>query len=350
MKASGIVSVPLIVEEPECYQQLYEKIKNALKSARLKARRKVGLQKLEFFRSELEKELPKVIAYDLASYNFQKKYADIVLGVSSFELDNRTLRVADFECPVSISPYHKAMYELITPKRLILTRRAPVVQFESTFYVVPTRKEFKRLIGVDVNHDNVTIFIEKCGSVQLVFNPNKWGEYRNARHKIAHIISDVAVEVGGRLVLEDFRDFVYQKSMSRYFLMIWKEIIRKAFLKGVPYSFISPAFTSKACPVCMFEMIELGGRRLKCPHCGVELDRDVVASFNMITKYYARHRWSRRKIIIANENGKYIGFLHYNGFSERSVRIPVNDGKFAQESSRSVAGYIIERLCPPKNF
>lgn len=350
MKASGIVSVPLIVEKPECYYELYEKIKNALKNARLRSRRKNGVQKFEFFRNELEKELPKVIAYDLAVHNFQKKYAEIILKSSSFELEDGVLRVADFECPVSLPPYHRTMYELISPKYLILTRREPVVQFESLFGVVPARKGSERLIGVDVNRDNVTIFVEKCGSAQFVFDSSDLGEYRNARHKIAHIITDVALGVNGRIVLEDFRDSTYQKNMNRYFLMLWKEIIHKAFLKGVPYSFISPSFTSRMCPICMFEMVSAGGRTLKCPHCGVELDRDVVASFNIITKYYHRHRWSRRKIVIGDSDGKYIGFLHYNGFSERLVRIPVNDSKFAEKSPKSVAEYVIDELCPPKNF
>jgi len=42
--------------------------------------------------------------------------------------------------------------------------------------------------------------------------------------------------------------------------------------------------TSSECPQCDSKMEESGYRRLKCPRCGFEADRDVVGKLNIRKK------------------------------------------------------------------
>ncbi|MGC9178577.1 MAG: RNA-guided endonuclease TnpB family protein [Vulcanisaeta sp.] len=50
---------------------------------------------------------------------------------------------------------------------------------------------------------------------------------------------------------------------------------------GVPVKVVSPKGTSTKCPVCGAKMTETSHRRLKCPRCGFEEDRDVIAVINL---------------------------------------------------------------------
>ena len=50
---------------------------------------------------------------------------------------------------------------------------------------------------------------------------------------------------------------------------------------GSPLAIVDPRGTSSECPKCGTEMIENGYRRLRCPSCGFEGDRDVVGKLNI---------------------------------------------------------------------
>jgi len=50
---------------------------------------------------------------------------------------------------------------------------------------------------------------------------------------------------------------------------------------GSPLAIVDPRGTSSECPKCGAEMIENGYRRLRCPSCGYEADRDVVGKLNI---------------------------------------------------------------------
>ncbi|MDT7889200.1 MAG: transposase [Desulfurococcales archaeon] len=50
---------------------------------------------------------------------------------------------------------------------------------------------------------------------------------------------------------------------------------------GVPLAIVSPNGTSSECPKCGSKGLEEAGyRRLRCPRCGFEADRDVVGKLN----------------------------------------------------------------------
>jgi IS605 OrfB family transposase len=52
--------------------------------------------------------------------------------------------------------------------------------------------------------------------------------------------------------------------------------------QGVPLAIVKPNRTSSKCPKCDFkELEETGYRRLRCPRCGFEADRDVIGKLNI---------------------------------------------------------------------
>jgi len=50
---------------------------------------------------------------------------------------------------------------------------------------------------------------------------------------------------------------------------------------GVPLFVVEPAGTSSTCPRCGTKLMEVGHRRLRCPRCGLEADRDTIAILNI---------------------------------------------------------------------
>jgi putative transposase len=51
---------------------------------------------------------------------------------------------------------------------------------------------------------------------------------------------------------------------------------------GVPLAIVNPNGTSSKCPKCgSKDLEEIGYRRLRCPRCGFEADRDVIGKLNI---------------------------------------------------------------------
>jgi transposase len=55
----------------------------------------------------------------------------------------------------------------------------------------------------------------------------------------------------------------------------------QAMKLGAPLAIVDPRGTSSECPQCGSKLEENGYRRLRCPRCGFEADRDIVGKLNI---------------------------------------------------------------------
>jgi putative transposase len=55
----------------------------------------------------------------------------------------------------------------------------------------------------------------------------------------------------------------------------------QAMKHGVPLAIVNPNGTSSECPKCDSKLAESGYRRLRCPRCGFEADRNVIGKLNI---------------------------------------------------------------------
>ncbi len=55
----------------------------------------------------------------------------------------------------------------------------------------------------------------------------------------------------------------------------------QAMKHGLPLAIVNPNGTSSECPKCDSKLEENGYRRLKCPRCGFEADRDIIGKLNI---------------------------------------------------------------------
>jgi IS605 OrfB family transposase len=80
----------------------------------------------------------------------------------------------------------------------------------------------------------------------------------------------------GKLPAE-YRDKLYLMQYRR--IQYWIEW--QARKHGLVVQYVSPRHSSVICPRCGHKMIEIGHRYLRCPSCGYENDRDVIAIVNL---------------------------------------------------------------------
>jgi putative transposase len=93
------------------------------------------------------------------------------------------------------------------------------------------------------------------------------------KHK-SKVVIDKALEESWRELLEEGltkHEAKIQMASVRRFIKILETQLR---WHGVPYEF--KRLPSRVCPNCEIEMGELPGRRMKCPMCGLEEDRDKI--------------------------------------------------------------------------
>jgi len=74
---------------------------------------------------------------------------------------------------------------------------------------------------------------------------------------------------------------------------IQRQIDYKARWEGIPTYFINPRGTSSNCPNCGSRVVHLADRKLFCPKCDKEWDRDVLASRNIMACVVPQDRPSR---------------------------------------------------------
>jgi len=70
-------------------------------------------------------------------------------------------------------------------------------------------------------------------------------------------------------------------SWSRYKLQ--QQIVYKSKWNGIDTIFVNPRGTSSKCSICDAKIIE-ENRMIRCPKCGLHIDRDVNASRNILAR------------------------------------------------------------------
>ena len=83
-----------------------------------------------------------------------------------------------------------------------------------------------------------------------------------------------------RRLAKDHRRRLLYMGYSR--LLYW--IDWQAEKHGVPVIAVDPKGTSTTCPRCGARLLEAGRRYMRCPNCGFEGDRDVIAVINIRLK------------------------------------------------------------------
>lgn len=188
---------------------------------------------------------------------------------------------------------------------------------------------YDKVISVDINENNITVkVLNKVYVLQTdvkritlgyagyreVMQSNRGSRYvkraihgrernrkRDRRLKIANIIANTAKHLNAIVVLEDLpkqcpknmisnvksrklRHRIYQAG----FRSILRAIEEKCIEKSVPVVRINPKGTSSTCPSCDSKLMRGNApRHLKCPKCGFEMSRDVIAVLNLERRYLA---------------------------------------------------------------
>jgi IS605 OrfB family transposase len=129
-----------------------------------------------------------------------------------------------------------------------------------------------------------------------------WRRIRYFRRKAKNIIEDWAKKASHTIIslakqsqlavaredltglMEDLRELPKEHRTALVMLgyrrlTFW--IDWQAEKNGVPLFVVDPAGTSTTCPRCGTKLVEVGHRRLRCPRCGLEADRDSIAVLNI---------------------------------------------------------------------
>jgi len=112
--------------------------------------------------------------------------------------------------------------------------------------------------------------------------------------KAAPLIVTTALSLQAAVAREDLtglRDRLAELSYGHRRRVVWMSYRRLAWWidwqaakRGVPVVVVNPRGTSTTCPVCDSKLKEVRPRWMRCPKCGLEADRDVVAVLNVERK------------------------------------------------------------------
>lgn len=202
-----------------------------------------------------------------------------------------------------------------------LVRRDDGVYLNVVFSKEVEIRDYRDVVGVDVNENNVTVatnrgfavsetkervirtvYFLKRRKVQSKIRCRRarakvLAKYRNRErnrvldiyHKVSGEIVRIALEANSAIALEDLKGIRakinYSKELNgrlhRWSFKKLQQIIEyKAKLNGVEVVYVDPHKTSSLCPICGERLSPNGQRLLKC-ECGLVADRDVVGSWNV---------------------------------------------------------------------
>jgi len=205
---------------------------------------------------------------------------------------------------------------------IIITPEKVIVPFKKEVEI----KQPKQWLAIDINEANVTgvctngdwfiintseikrirhVYYEKRRRIQSGIKTGKrrkellqkYGRRERNRvkdilHKVSKTIVEFAKYSNAGIILEDLKGIRkkidYGEELNRRlhswpFRKLQFYIEYKAKLEGLPVVYVNPAKSSSLCPICGGKLAPNGHRVLKCK-CGLEMNRDLVACFNLIKR------------------------------------------------------------------
>ena len=185
--------------------------------------------------------------------------------------------------PVDVNSWkHGIVWALIKNGRIASEgRERPNLRFIDNLYKKSVRLDelHGRLVRIDVNNDKLDVEAQ-CARSKLyryLRDYSQWPAGKIVRKALKHrskVVIDNALEESWRDLLEEGlprKEAKIYIAGVRRFIKILETQLR---WHGVPYEF--KRLPSRVCPNCEIEMEELLGRRMKCPRCGLEEDRDKI--------------------------------------------------------------------------
>jgi len=185
--------------------------------------------------------------------------------------------------PVDVNSWkHGVVWALIKNGRIASEgREKPNLRFIDNLYKKSVRLEklhgrLERL-GINCDHLDVEARCARSKLYRYLRDYSQWPAGKIVRKALKHrskVVIDNALEESWRDLLEEGlprkEAKIYMAGVRRFIKILETQLI----WHGVPYEF--KRLPSRVCPNCEIEMEELPGRRMKCPRCGLEEDRDKI--------------------------------------------------------------------------
>jgi putative transposase len=185
--------------------------------------------------------------------------------------------------PVDVNSWkHGVVWALIKDGRISsIGRERPNLRFIDNLYRKSVRLEelhgrLERL-GISCDHLDVEAQHARSKLYRYLRDYSQWLASKIVRKALKHrskVVIDNALEESWRDLLEEGlprKEAKIHMAGVRRFIKILETQLR---WHCVPYEF--KRLPSRLCPNCEVEMEELPGRRMKCPRCGLEEDRDKI--------------------------------------------------------------------------
>jgi putative transposase len=185
--------------------------------------------------------------------------------------------------PVDVNSWrHGIVWALIKNERISsIGRERPDLGRVERWYskVVRLEKHIGRLekLGLDDKNSQREDKRTRSKMYRYLKGYSQWLANKIVRKALKHkskVVIDKALEESWRELLEEGltkSEAKIQMASVRRFIRILETQLR---WHGVPYEF--KRLPSRVCPDCEIEMEELPGRKMRCPSCGLEEDRDKI--------------------------------------------------------------------------
>jgi putative transposase len=259
---------------------------------------------------------------------FKKQVIMLDDHLFSLDLENWEVSIATEHGRIKLKLLHGTYHEKFKDMK---AGEAWIIRKNNEFYLnvcfsktVKLMEQNNKAIAVDINENNVafgstegienfktkerairTAYFLKRRRIQLKLGPRgeKLIEKYRGREKrriedIYHKLADKIVEKARKegattIILERLKNIRRRIRYSRAvngrlhrwsFRKLQKIIEYKAELMGLNVVYVDARGTSTLCPICREKLSPNGHRFMRCPSCGLEEDRDIIAVRNLLLK------------------------------------------------------------------